>query len=244
MPGRARRWPLVVAILWLCAASSPALSGDLRIEPISLTLRPDASSTYLWLDNTGHQVLGARVRIFSWTQDQGGEALAPARELDVSPHMLRIAPRGRQMVRVVRLVAGDASRERAYRLIVDEPAGDGTRGAAPRLLYSIPVFASPLVPGPAPPLETRIETTATDGGSLRLYNHGGRHARVSSLAFVGTDGRRHLLAPGLAGYVLPRRYKSWPLPGNPGTWADGHFEAEVDGQPAILIPAPGLPTDR
>ncbi|UWX04451.1 hypothetical protein H1235_05470 [Pseudoxanthomonas sp. NC8] len=47
------------------AAPGPAPGADLRLEPVSLSLRPGEDSATLWLSNTGDQPLQAQLRLFS-----------------------------------------------------------------------------------------------------------------------------------------------------------------------------------
>lgn len=243
----ARRWPrswLVAPMAWLGFAMSAA-SGELRLEPVSLALQPDEQATTFWLSNTGREPLQAQVRVFSWTQDDGGEVLAPTRDVAVSPPLLEVPPLGRQRVRVVRLAADPPFAETAYRLVVDElPQTAAAAGEQPLLRYSIPVFLLP-APAPAGPLlSARIEEDASGQRLLRLENSGDRHARVAALRYIGTGGRRHELAPSLAGYVLAGRYKHWPLPEDAGRPPYGRFEAEVNGQAQVLVPAADLLSGR
>ena len=89
-----------------------------------------------------------------------------------------------------------------------------------------------------PQLGARIEEDAAGQPLLRLENSGDRHARVAALRYIGTGGRRHELAPSLAGYVLAGRYKHWPLPEDAGRPPYGRFEAEVNGQAQVLVLVP------
>lgn len=242
MPRR-RPMPWLFALAAWLGAAMPASSGELRLEPVSLALQPGEDATTLWLSNTGRQPLQAQVRLFSWTQDDGGEVLAPTRALAVSPPLLEVPPMGRQRVRVVRLAADAAPVETAYRLVVDElpPASPGAAAGDGSLLrYSIPVFVQPASAGTGPQLSARIAEDAGGHRLLRLENSGGRHARIADLAYVGTGGRRHPLAPNLAGYVLAGRYKHWPLPGDAGRPPYGRFEADVNGEPVVLVPEADL----
>ncbi|AKC88390.1 hypothetical protein WQ53_12795 [Pseudoxanthomonas suwonensis] len=226
--------------------ATPAHPGDLRLEPVSVILRSGEEASTLWLSNTGKVPLQAQVRIFSWSQADGGEVLVPTRELAVSPPLLEVPPMGRQRVRLVRLAPAVPATETAYRLVVDElpPAGelpaDGTL-----LRYSIPVFALPTAPATAGHrLSARIEEDTTGRRLLRLENSGDRHARIAGLTFVGPGGRRHVLAPNLAGYVLAGRYKHWPLPEAAAGPPHGRFEADVNGKTVVLVPEAGLLTGR
>lgn len=247
---RAKATSLALALAVWLGAAIPAHTGDLRLEPVSLVMHPSEDSTSLWLSNTGRQPLQAQVRLFSWTQDGGGEVLAPTRELAVSPPLMEVPPLGRQRVRLVRLGSDSPATETAYRLVVDElpstaPASAAGAGSEASLLrYSIPVFVQPSAPASASRLSARIEVDASGRRLLRLDNSGGRHARIAGLAFVGTGGRRHVLAPNLAGYVLAGRYKLWPLPEEAGQPPYGRFEADVNGEPVVLVPEQVLISGR
>ncbi|MBB6063983.1 fimbrial biogenesis chaperone [Pseudoxanthomonas broegbernensis] len=237
-------WPASLASLLAlatCLAAAPATGGDLRIAPVSLTLQAGEAAAVLWLSNTGQAPMHAQARIFAWTQVDGREVLAPTRDLAVSPPLLEIPPQQRQLVRVLRLTDLDPAVESSYRLVVDElpaaaPPADAP--ATPLLRYSLPVF----VPTAAPPLGARLSARVEDdaGGRrmLRLDNTGDRHARIAELAFIGAGGRVHPLAPNLAGYVLAGRYKHWPMPADAGDPPYGRFQADVDGRPVVLVPAP------
>jgi fimbrial chaperone protein len=243
--GKACAWLFALAA-WLGAAA-PAHPGDLRLEPVSLSLLPGEDSASLWLSNTGPQPLQAQVRLFAWSQDNGGEVLTATRDLAASPPILEIPPLGRQRVRLVRLAQSPPTSETAYRLVVDELPTPNVPPAGPTgqlLRYSIPVFALPATPTAASRLVARIEQDAAGNRLLRLENGGDQHARVASLAFIGTGGRRMVLAPSLAGYVLGGRYKLWPLPDDIGLPPYGRFEAEVNGEPVVLVPEAALLSGR
>ena len=81
--GKPTPWLFVLAA-WLGIAT-PAASRDLRLEPVSLALQLGEQATTLWLSNTGQQPLQAQVRLFSWTQEEGGEVLVPTQAVAVSP---------------------------------------------------------------------------------------------------------------------------------------------------------------
>ena len=242
MPRRVSAPAALALLLWLGAVGA-APSGDLRIEPVSLSLRPDQPSATLWISNRGPTTLEAQLRVFSWTQENGAEVLVPTRDLAASPPLVQVPPQGRQLVRLVRTGgAGVDTPEAAYRLIVDQLPGNVGQAAAktPLLRYSIPVFTGPTLAGAGHRHSARIESDPAGHRLLRLDNSGDRHARVAALAFIGTGGRRQVLAPSLAGYVLAGRYKLWPLPDDIGSPPYGRFEADVNGEPAVLVPEPAL----
>jgi fimbrial chaperone protein len=237
----------VVIALCLGLAAAVSRAGDLRISPVALSMDEGEDAAAVWLSNIGDRPLWAQARIFLWTQRDGEEVLSPTAELTVSPPSLQVPPQGRQLIRVLRLERFPLSAEASYRLIVDElPRPDAPADTDPPLLrYSTPVFVRP---GTAAEdgclLSARLEHDGNGEPLLRIDNRGDRHARIVELSFVDTAGRRQVLAPNLAGYVLAGRYKYWPLPQPASAFRDGRFQASVNGQAEAPIPAAALSAAR
>lgn len=222
-----------------------AHGASLQVSPTSVVVPASQNAGGLTLENTGDTPLHGQVRVFRWRQGDGVDRLEPTRDLVVSPPMLRLSPGQRQLVRVIRLGAPPAGEETAYRLIVDELpdpfAPDDTRhGLRFMLQYVIPVFLLPADgPPPSPDLHAR-RVQAGGRAALELHNTGRQHAQVADLQYVAPDGRRHAIAPGLSGYVLPGQARHWPLPAIALPPASGAFQARINGEPV----AQTLPMDE
>jgi fimbrial chaperone protein len=213
-----------LGLLWLGCATTAATG--LRTSPSWLVLGAGQKSAELSVSNTGDQPLHAQVRLYRWTQHQGKEQLTPTRDMAVSPPIMEIAPRQRQVVRLVRLGETASPQEGSYRILIDQLPRPGVTGEQTVLRYSAPVFVAPAAPG-APRLSTSLshEDRRT---LLRVDNHGSTHARLADLGYRDADGRRVTVADRLAGYVLPGQYKTWDLPERAGGYADGEFVAKVN----------------
>lgn len=232
----ARRASLALALCLALAAGAPAASraAGLQLTPTTLSLRAQQSADGLWLINTGAQKLQAQARVFRWRQDNGSEHFEPTQALAVSPPMLELAPGARQLVRVVRTGPAPTAEE-SYRVIVDElPPAEG----APRpgglqfvLRYSIPVFLEPPGDAPlAPRLRARLDLRAAPP-RLEVDNQGDQHAQIADLAWVGADGQRREIAPGLLGYALAGQRMGWALPVPASALQGaGRFKARINGQ--------------
>jgi fimbrial chaperone protein len=210
------------------AVGTPAAQGaSLQVSPTSVTLPASQNAGGLTLTNTGDVPLRGQVRVFRWRQSDGEDRLEPTRDLIVSPPMLRLSPGQRQLVRVIRPGPAPVGEEAGYRLIVDElpdatPPDDDRRGLPP-----------------APELHAR-RAQADGRAVLELRNAGRQHAQIADLQYVGADGRRHAIAPGLSGYVLPGQTHRWPLPAVALPPASGTFQARINGEPV----AQTLPLDE
>jgi fimbrial chaperone protein len=237
-----------------CALLAPgADASGLQVAPILLEFADGETTQVLHVANSGEQPLRAQVRVFAWTQADGGERLRPDRDLAASPPLMELAPGQEQLVRIIRLRPQTPQREQAYRLFVDElpsPAGAGRPSVQLLLRHSLPVFVLP--PGAKPASERRGRTDASmlaaearaagDGVVLSVRNAGERRVRLSQVVFEGTDGQQATLVPGLLGYVLAGQRMQWALQLAPKQLArGGTFKARLndDAEPQAL-PAASL----
>jgi fimbrial chaperone protein len=232
MPAKPRA-PLALgaALAALLAVGVASGATGLRTTPSRLSLDPGERQANLTLDNTGSGTLRARARIYRWTQEDGEDRLLPTSAAAVSPPLMEIAPGQRQTLRVVVLQRDRPPDEASYRVVLDQLPDPDTRGPQTVLRYSAPVFVAGSSAAGSNGLSASLQRRGQDW-TLRIDNHGTRHARLADLAYRSAGGGRTLLAPSLAGYVLPGRYRTWPLPRQPGDYADGRFLARVGEDPA------------
>ncbi|RNF84912.1 fimbrial biogenesis chaperone [Montanilutibacter psychrotolerans] len=246
--------PLVVFALatlaWL-AMGHDSRAASLQVAPTTITLQARQAAEGLTLSNTGAQTLHAQLRVFRWTQHDGVDRLDATGDVVLSPPMLELAPGARQLVRIVRTGPAPVDREASYRVIVDElpiDAHDASRsGLRLALRYSIPVFLMPVnrpQSDVSRPDASQAQLSATLharlGGAhptrfIEIDNTGDAHAQIADLAFVGDDGQRVAVAPGLSGYVLPGQRMRWNLPVTldleRDAGRDGAFKARINGEP-------------
>lgn len=233
MHPRVRRAAIALGIA-AASLAMPAPATGLQVAPTTIDVVADRASAALDLRNTGEHDLHAQVRVFAWHVEDDRDVLAPTDAIAASPPLLKIAPGASQLVRIVRSGDAPADREAAYRIVVDELPVDGDAAAGEDglrfvLRYSVPVFLQPRGARPtAPVLDTRIEDA---GGARRLVveNAGDGRAQVADLAYVAADGRRSVIAGGLAGYVLPGSRRGWTMPAE---GRGGRVVARINGETA------------
>ncbi|HEY9133916.1 MAG TPA: molecular chaperone [Dyella sp.] len=225
----------LLAGLWM--AGDAGASG-LQVAPTTVTLKSSQNAEGLWLSNTGDNVVHAQVRVYHWTQNDQQDRLVASRGLVISPPMVQLAPGDRQLIRVIRTGAppsGANAAEDAYRLAIDElPVGaEGKRGLQFVLHYSLPIFIEPLGTKVGPQLQWDLHRRGEDI-VLQVSNRGGSHAQLASLSYIGTDGHRTEINPGLLGYVLPGATMQWMLkPPASAFPAGGTLEAMINGEKAL-----------
>ncbi|MNK37614.1 hypothetical protein D3C87_561860 [compost metagenome] len=223
------RWLRVAALSALAALPARALD----VQPVSVSVPAGPAHAELWLDNPAATPWIGQARLYRWEQQGDQERLLADEALAVSPARLRLGPGQRQRLRVVRLGPAPATAEQGYRLVISPAPGPGMD----RTRFSLPVFLVPDAPA-APSSRLRVELAgSTSAPLLRLYNDGDGHAHLADLVFVDAQGRRQTLIDGLAGYVLPRSARGWPLPARPGGYAGGRFRARLDHAAEADLPA-------
>lgn len=219
------------AAAFVLAALAALPVHALEISPVRVSVPAGPGHAELWLANSDDTAWTGQARLYRWEQSGDQERLWPAEDVAVSPPRLAIGPGQHQRVRLVRLGAAPAATQQAYRLIISPAPGAGG------MRYSLPVF---LQPGQAAPPVSRLQVSATDsptGARLRLYNDGDGHAHLADLVFVDARGQRQPLILGLAGYILPRSARTWPLPPRPDGYVGGQFRARLDDAAEAALPA-------
>lgn len=246
----------VAAALWCtglltCTAgflpAAPVLAASLQVSPVIVDLQARQNSEGLWLSNSGTQPLQAQVRVYAWVQENGEDLLKPTNDMVASPPMLTIQPGQRQIVRLVRVGAGQAppSVEKAYRVVMDElPGGAGAEGVKFVLRYSVPIFISPLKPEaavggpsaavPGEALEWHMQEHPA-GSVLTARNQGHTRAKVTNVSLLGRDGKKIVLSEGLYGYVLSGSIRHWSLSREAGAAArGGRLDLSINDQAISL----------
>ncbi|MBA0429528.1 MULTISPECIES: molecular chaperone [Stenotrophomonas] len=206
----------------------PAAALDL--VPTTLQLPAEGGHGELWLYNPGPHRWQGQVRILAWEQQTDAEELRASDQVLASPTRLDIPPGTRQRIWLLPRQPTPVAAEQAYRVVL-APSIPGL----PR--YSLPLFRGKPGPLAQPRLRAWTEFKPSQP-SLRLSNTGTLHARLQDLTFVANDGRRTVLLPGLAGYVLAGRERHWALPARADGYIDGHFQARLPDGRMIDLTAP------
>lgn len=201
-------------------------AATVLLWPIDPWLGAERNATELWIENQGSSATTMQVRIVRWRQEGGFERYEAQQDVVASPPILRIEKGKKQLIRLIRQTDTPASVEQAYRIIVDEipqpeDNAEARMGLKMQMRYSIPLFSyglgittyregSHFALVEQKNLRWRV---VSDHGrpAVEIHNSGNVHLRLSKVS-VRQNGRRHTLADGLLGYVLPGQSRRWPLP--------------------------------
>ena len=192
--------------------SLPADAGVFSVTPVRIYMTPRDRAVALTLTNEGDTEVALQADINTWTQKADGtDELALTEDMILSPPIIKLAPKARQVVRLALLKPADASRQLTYRLIVREvPEATATPSNAVEvpiaLALSMPVFITP------PPAKREIACVAERAAntvSAVCNNTGTAYAQVREVTLKRADA---LLARFEGGeYVLPGARKAIAL---------------------------------
>lgn len=140
------RWILATI---LAATTTLSWAGQFAVSPIRVELAAKKQSEAITVSNNGDAPLRIALELKRWTQDASGNDVyvsAPD-ELIYFPRQFELKAKQKQVVRIARKTASDAS-EHAYRLYFNEqpnlPA-DGEQGGQLAMVVSfgVPIFIQP-----------------------------------------------------------------------------------------------------
>jgi fimbrial chaperone protein len=185
--------------------SVPAVAGLFSVTPVRISMTPRDRATAVTINNDGDEELVMQADIYAWSQKPGGEdELVLSEDLILSPPILKLAPRARQVVRLARIRTATSDRQQFYRLIVREipeakPADKNVQLQV-ALAFSLPVFITP--PGVKRSLECSASRLASDTIQVACENTGATFVQLRDIAFTSSAGDP-LASRESGAYILP-----------------------------------------
>ena len=208
-------WAGLAALL----ALSPAYAGTFTISPLRVDFADATGTAVLTVRNGDAKPVVVQTQGLAWSQEGGQDALAPSRDLLVSPAVFTLPAGGSQLVRVALRRNVDPARELTYRLLLQEVPQEASpefNGLQIVLRLSVPVFVEPLAP--ATPQIAWAAARGTDGKlSLSARNDGSAHARIHGFSVKTADGATTMLDQPELAYVLPGSTRHWTFDDNNNT---------------------------
>ena len=199
----------------LCTiASEQAKAGQFSLTPVRIYMEPKDRAIAMTVTNEGDEQLVMQADLFEWKQKPGGEdELTPTEEIFLSPPILKMAPKSRQVVRLARVSRPpQADPEMTYRMIVREipearPPGLGSEVQI-ALAFSLPVFITPK--NAKPILDCQAARLAANTVQVNCTNSGNAHTHPVSFLLSTMAGSK-LAEQGTGGYILPNIRRSFEL---------------------------------
>jgi len=204
---RARLTALAATFL----AATAATAGSFGVSPIRVDLDRGTRTGLVTVTNDDTRKLSFRMKLFEWTQDeQGADRNAESSDLIFFPQIMTVEPGDKRVIRIGTR-AGEASREKAYRLFIEELQDPGTAGAqgaqvAVLLRFGVPVFVAP--PSGKPEPEFARASLAKGKIEVGILNKGARTVRFDELT-VKAGGE--VIGRGAGWYVFPGATRAFEI---------------------------------
>jgi fimbrial chaperone protein len=220
---------LNVALIAAFAAANPAWAGQFSVTPVRLFFAPKDRAIAVTITNDSDEALVMQADVYVWKQKKDGEdELTPSEDLFLSPPIIKLAPRARQVVRLAMLHPAKGDRQITYRMIVREipeaRAPKKTVELQIALAFSLPVFVTP--PGAKAELDCSMERGAPNLVRAVCGNVGTAYAQPRDFSLVGADGTR-IAGRDSGGYILPDSVKRFDMKRAEGPIQSGKARLDV-----------------
>jgi len=203
---------VVAAVLFLFTASLPALAASFSVTPVRIYMKAQDRAVAVTITNESEMPVVLQADLYTWSQKpDGSDELALTEDLVLSPPIIKLGPKARQVVRLARLKPADAGRQLTYRMIMREIP----EATAPKdniqvriaLALSMPVF---ITPAPAR-RAMACEASRGEGQMLNVgcANNGSAYAQVREV--LVKQGERVLGRYEGGDYILPGSRKVLPI---------------------------------
>lgn len=182
-----------------------AWAGPFSVNPVRIYMTPKDKAVAVTIINEGDEELVMQADIYTWKQKPDGEDdLALSEDLLLSPPIIKLAGKSRQVVRLARLHPLQQAQQQTYRMILREiPEAKPNKGNLQlqiAIAFSLPVFITP--PKAQYKLDCTAERTAADSVKATCENTGNAYAQLLDLALTSPDGGK-LAERDKGGYILP-----------------------------------------
>ena len=178
---RARVSWAAATLLLVLAAMHMAFAATFTVTPVRIYMKPQDRAVAVTITNESDTPVLLQADLYTWTQKADGtDETVLTEDLVLSPPIIKLAAKGRQVVRLARLKPADQKRQLTYRMILREvpeaAAAKDKIQVAIALALSMPVF---ITPAPAK-REVSCDAARADGETLNVAcaNKGSAYAQV------------------------------------------------------------------
>jgi fimbrial chaperone protein len=212
-----------------CALALPVLGGVFSVTPVRINLAPRDRAAAVTITNDGDDELVMQADIYTWAQKQGGEDdLALSEDLILSPPILKLAPRSRQVVRLARVRTVNSDKQQFYRLIVREvPEAKPTAKDVQlqvALAFSLPVFITP--PKNNRAMECNARRTGPEALAIECENTGDTFLQLRDVSLATPAGDK-LASRETGFYILPGIKRTFDIKRTDGRLPGGKLKLAV-----------------
>ena len=214
---------------FLTSHAIPASAGLFSVSPVRIYMAPKDRAVAVTITNDGDEELVMQADIYSWKQKPGGEEdLTLSEDLFLSPPIIKLAPKARQVVRLAVLSPSKSNDELTYRLIIREvpevkPAKENVELEI-ALAFSMPVFITPKTA--KNDISCTAERIAANTVKATCENKGNAYVHPREFALKNSAGDV-LASRDSGGYILPGIKRSFELKRAQGNIAGGKAKLTI-----------------
>ena len=224
-----RRWRARAACTALVVlVSAPAWAGVFTVSPVRIFMSPRDRAIAVTVTNDGDEELVMQAEVFKWDQKPGGEdELVASDDLVLSPPILKLAPKARQVVRLALINRTALDRQVTYRLVVREvPEVKQATNIQMQvaLAFSMPVFITPQ--GAKRNLGCTASRATADVARISCENTGNAYAQIREFSLTSATGDR-TSGGSAGGYILPGVKRAFDIRRAAGPFVAGKYTLGV-----------------
>lgn len=213
----------------LSTATLPALAGVFSVSPVRIYMTPKDRAVAVTITNDGDEELVMQADIYTWKQKPNGEdELTLSEDLFLSPPIIKLAGKARQVVRLAVLSPSKANDELTYRMIIREiPEAKPVKESAEleiALAFSMPVFITPKTA--KSDIACTAERASTNTVKATCENKGNAYVHPREFALKNSAGTV-LATRDSGGYILPGIKRSFDIKAASGTIAGGKAKLAI-----------------
>jgi fimbrial chaperone protein len=219
----------LLTILLASSLAMPVLATPFSVTPVRIYMTPKDKAIAVTVTNEGDEELVMQADVYSWKQKPDGEDdLVLTEDLLLSPPIIKLAAKARQVVRLARLRSVSPDDQMTYRLIMREvPEAKPNKGDLQlqiALAFSLPVFITP--PQAKSALDCKAERATTGTVKAICENSGHAYAQLIDLELSNADGVV-LASRDSGGYILPANKRNFDIKSADKTIPSGKAKLNV-----------------
>jgi fimbrial chaperone protein len=215
-------------VLLAAVLALPANAAEFTVTPVRIFMTPRDRAVAVTVTNDGNEEIVMQADLYDWKQTPDGtDQLVLTEDMILSPPILKVPPKSRQVVRLARLVPPSLDVEQTYRLIVreiPEARSQADLSLQLSLAFSLPVFITP--PGAKRSLSCELERAGPDSVKAVCKNSGRAYAQLRVLELFSGAGEK-IATRENAGYILPTVRRAFEIRRPAGTIAAGKVKLQV-----------------
>ncbi|MEO8385475.1 MAG: fimbria/pilus periplasmic chaperone [Betaproteobacteria bacterium] len=208
-----RYFKFQAAILLAVCCCAPVFAGVFTVTPVRIFMSPTDRAVAVTVTNEGDTELVMQADLYLWKQKPDGQDdLTLTEDIFLSPPIIKLAPKSRQVVRLARLSTAKPTEQLSYRMIVREipvPKADARDLQLQiALAFSMPVFITPFTAKAK--LDCSASRATADAIKVTCENSGSAYAHPTALQLTAVAGDK-IASQETGGYLLPGIKRSFDL---------------------------------